>query len=226
VLYRAIKEDLFPQDKNPFFRFKLKSAKTKKAKLDEEEVKRLEDLELTEGSTLWHVKNYWLFSFYCYGVRFSDMATLKWTNIHKDRLQYSMNKTGNSTDLQMRSVALKIIELYKYRKTKKSTNGFVFPILDDGFDYSDVFFLKRKISSCNAKLNKSLKTVAEKAKIDKPLSFHIARHTFSDIARKKNVNLYTVSKALNHSSLKITENYLNSLDTDSVDRELRQALGE
>ena len=52
------------------------------------------------------------------------------------------------------------------------------------------------------------------------LSFHVSRHTFADIARKKigkSFGIYEISKMLGHSSIKVTENYLNSFDQDSVD---------
>ena len=47
VYYRAVKEEIIPQDKNPFFTFKLKTDKnTKKEKLTSEEVKEIENLDL------------------------------------------------------------------------------------------------------------------------------------------------------------------------------------
>ena len=52
--------------------------------------------------------------------------------------------------------------------------------------------------------------------------FHIARHSFADIARQKKANVYDISKALGHSSLKITENYLSKFDTASQDATMKQ----
>ena len=51
---------------------------------------------------------------------------------------------------------------------------------------------------------------------------HISRHSFANIARQKNANVYDISKALGHSSLKITESYLSKFDTQSQDETMKQ----
>lgn len=51
---------------------------------------------------------------------------------------------------------------------------------------------------------------------------HIARHSFANIARQKNANVYDISKALGHSNLKITETYLSKFDTTSQDATMKQ----
>ena len=55
-----------------------------------------------------------------------------------------------------------------------------------------------------------------------PCIFHMARHSFANIARQKNANVYDISKALGHSSLKITESYLSKFDTQSQDETMKQ----
>lgn len=52
--------------------------------------------------------------------------------------------------------------------------------------------------------------------------FHCARHSFANIARQKKANVYDISKALGHSSLKITESYLSKFDTTSQDATMKQ----
>ena len=60
------------------------------------------------------------------------------------------------------------------------------------------------------------------AKIEKKVSMHIARHSFANIARQKNANVFDISKALGHSNLKITETYLSKFDTTSQDATMKQ----
>lgn len=52
--------------------------------------------------------------------------------------------------------------------------------------------------------------------------FHLARHSFANIARQKKANVYDISKALGHTSLKITETYLSKFDTTSQDETMKQ----
>ena len=64
--------------------------------------------------------------------------------------------------------------------------------------------------------------LAEMAGVTKKISMHIARHSFANIARQKKANVYDISKALGHSSLKITETYLSKFDTTSQDATIKQ----
>ena len=47
---------------------------------------------------------------------------------------------------------------------------------------------------------------------------HAARHSFANIARQKNANVYDISNALGHSDIKVTEAYLSQFDYQSQDK--------
>jgi len=65
----------------------------------------------------------------------------------------------------------------------------------------------------NAKLNAYLKEVADICGINKHLTFHIARHTFTTTVTLNNgVPIESVSKMLGHKSIKITQIYAKILD--------------
>ena len=49
------------------------------------------------------------------------------------------------------------------------------------------------------------------------INYHVSRHSFADYARQKDVDLYSISKALGHASFKTTETYLKGFDNDAVD---------
>ena len=82
--------------------------------------------------------------------------------------------------------------------------------------------LLNQVYSKNTLLNRNLKKIAADAGIDKPLSFHISRHTFASIARQKAVPSKVVQEALAHSSLTTTERYLHSFSTEEVDNALQK----
>lgn len=72
----------------------------------------------------------------------------------------------------------------------------------------------------NAKLsmyNKELKLLQSLCNINKKLSSHISRHSFSDLSRKLGVSIYDISKSLNHQDLSTTQHYLDSSDNTSVE---------
>ena len=93
------------QADNPFFQFKVSEPRGKRDKLSIEDLQAIEDLDLEGGSLIWHVRNYFLFSFYCAGVRFGDMAKMKRSNVVANgsgpRLEYQMSKTGNGKSLKL-----------------------------------------------------------------------------------------------------------------------------
>ena len=66
-------------------------------------------------------------------------------------------------------------------------------------------------------INDNIKMIASKAGIKTNISFHIARHSFSEACRASNISIYDISKALGHSSIKVTETYLKGFDDLAVD---------
>ena len=70
----------------------------------------------------------------------------------------------------------------------------------------------------NVKYNLYLKTVAQYAGIDKPLSTHWARHTGATLLINEGVDAQIIKKICGHSSVKITEQiYAELLDETVVD---------
>jgi integrase/recombinase XerD len=209
---RALREGVIDQIVSPFSNFKLKQGKPSKDRLIETEIAKIEELDLKQSSLLDNVRNAFLFSFYNAGIRISDILLMTWDNIKDDRLIYTMYKTNRVHSMKLKDKPLAILSKYK-----SSGNSFIFPFFSDKYDYSDPLYLHNQLGSKTALVNKYLKEIAIKAKLNKTITTHTARHSFADLARKKTDNLYNISKALGHSSLKITEYYLASFDDQAVD---------
>lgn len=218
IFNKAIQNGLIDYNLSPFRIFKIKYGRSNKDRLTLEEIIKIEDLELTPGTLISHVRNVFLFSFYNAGIRISDLLMLKWQNIQNGRLAYTMYKTNRDHSLLLKDKPLAILDQYRNDDTKKE--DYIFPFFKNNIDYSDPLFLHNQIGAKTALINKYLKQIATKAEIDKNITTHTARHSFADIARKKEKNLYNLSKALGHSSLKVTESYLASFDDDAVDQTL------
>jgi integrase len=214
----AIQEEIIPPSVNPFTRYSPKSERpSEKTKLAIADIKRIQDLDLSPGSWKWHSRNYFLFSFYCAGIRFGDLCLLKWNNIHNGRLVYQMTKTGHGKNVKLLPPALEILQHYEDDRDPES---YIFPLLPANKDLSDPFDLKKAISSKNVLVNKFLQAIGRLAEIQEHITFHVSRHSFADYARKKNMNLYSISKALGHSDLKITQQYLKSFDEETLDEDM------
>lgn len=238
LVNRAIKLDLLPFEKNPFLKFKYKGVPTFKEKLDEEEIKKIMALDFPKGSLIWNVRNCFLFSFFCAGIRAGDLLQLRWSNITSDgRINYTMNKNSKNRDMVLVPQALEILKNYVSHESKPT--DYIFPFLDPRAEYAKYTTvyeqktmvpmlrteLYRRISAKNALLNKYLKKIAEKAEITKNLSFHIARHSFAKIAKESEVDNSIIKELLAHSSLAVTERYMGNFDTKKTDNALKSLFG-
>ena len=61
-------------------------------------------------------------------------------------------------------------------------------------------------------INKVISKWADKARINKYVTFHTSRHTYATMLLTKGADLYTVSKLLGHSEIKTTQIYAEIID--------------
>jgi integrase/recombinase XerD len=193
-----------------------------KTRLTIEQIEAIENLDLKMNSQLWHTRNYFLYAFYNAGIRFGDVCTLKWSNIVDGRLVYRMLKTNHQKSIKQSDVHETI--LLHYRPKKISPDSYIFPLIRKSHPNS--FELKKEISSRNVVVNKNLKKIAKMAGIETNVSFHVARHSFSQYALKKGIDLYSISKALGHTDIKITQEYLASFDEEILDKSMEGLFGK
>lgn len=231
LLNVSVKEKYISLEDNPFIHFRLKGLKTTKEKLEESEIKAIEGLELPSGSLLWHCRNYFLFSYYCAGIRCGDVIQMKWYNIVEggNRIKYVMDKNNKERNLILVDEAKSILK--HYFKPSAKPADYIFPLLDSSAEYAkeDILTMKpgikRKlldlVGAKNALINKELKKLATLAGIEKNLTFHISRHSFANVAKKAGTDSRKIQKLLAHSNLNITEGYMGSFDTSENDMALK-----
>lgn len=193
-----------------------KSSETNKHALSIQQLEAIEQLDLKKGSNLWHTRNFFMFSFWNAGIRFTDLAFLRWENIRDGRLIYQMGKNEKVKDIQLLPQANKILGYYR-DETKKSSD-FIFPILP--MQEMTLTGYRKKAASANATINLRLKEIQKAAKIQTNISFHIARHSFARWAQANKMDLDFIGKALAHSKRTTTERYLNSLAEYNIDDQM------
>jgi len=210
----AISEDLFPPEKNPFLKYKLKTEKTVKEFLTEEEIARIEKLKLEKNSMRNHHRNIYIFATYAGGLRISDILQLKWSDYDGERVLITTQKTNNTVSIKLPQKAKEIIE--EYIEDDSNKEHYIFPFLRNDIEYSNAALFKA-ISSHTAYTNTDLKKIAKMAEIDKKIHFHTSRHTFATRALKKGMRIEYVSKLLGHSSIKTTQVYAKIVNKDLDD---------
>ena len=179
-----------------------------------------------------------MFAFFSGGIRFIDLAYLKWDNIQNGTLKYTMSKTTKTLEFELLPPAAKILEYYEPAEPGK----FIFPILPDGIEDANIETQKKVLSAKNALVNKYLVKIQERAGIwqkeikvkdettgeikttviNSPrLSMHISRHSFAYYAMRNGMTLFEIQAMLGHSSAVITETYLKSLSPETISAALK-----
>jgi integrase/recombinase XerD len=224
ILNLAIDRGVLDDKHNPFKRIKLKTEESKKDYLTEKELLQIEELELNPNHKISLHRDMYVFAAYTGGLRISDILLLKWENFDNERIEFKVKKTKRNQVVKLPNKAIKIIEKYKEKaklegKGKIRKSGYIFPILNPNEDLNNPILLLNRISSSTAYINKDLKTIAERAKVNKNISFHTSRHTFATLALKKGMRLEYVSKIMGHMALKETQIYAKI-----VNEELEKAM--
>jgi site-specific recombinase XerD len=189
----AVKRGILKFD--PFYDVKIKLKEQQRLYLVENEIQAIAELkDLPERLDL--VKDIFLFSCYT-GLAYIDIQKLKIENVQigvdgKKWLFTSRQKTNINSNIPLLTPAEKIIE--KYSSTLSTRKGLL-PI------YS------------NQKMNAYLKEISTLAKVNKTITFHVARHTFAtSITLANGVTIESVSKMLGHKNMRTTQHYAKIVD--------------
>ena len=185
-------------DKNVLFGYKCPVKESKREYLTQDELQRVMDKEI-HIDRLSEVRD--IFVFCCHtGYAYKDAAQLTpdhiGTGINGRKWIYtSRQKNDNVSNVPLLDQAMQIIEKYKDHPICVSKNR-ILPM------------------KSNQKLNAYLKELADICSISKPMTMHIARHTFATTVLLSNgVSMEATSKMLGHSSLKTTQIYGKILET-------------
>jgi integrase len=189
-------------DRNPFHAYQLKFDKVEREYLTKDELARIEAKKFNIVR-LQVVQD--LFVFSCYtGLAYIDVFNLTPANLIEKSannfwISTNRQKTNEPVRVPLLPKALAIIEKYKGHP-QALAEGKVLPTLS------------------NQKLNSYLKEIADMCDITKPLTFHIARHTFATTVTLTNgVPIETVSKLLGHSKLTTTQIYAKVVESKLTD---------
>ncbi len=142
---------------------------------------------------------------YYQGLRAGEVLKLKWQNISFENKTITLenNKSGLDKHLPLSSQALAILK-NQYDNFKRENNDIVFP---------NIFGEIRKSSF------KVWKPIRNAAKVRECFRCHDLRHNAASRMIQAGASLYTVSKLLTHSDVRITERYAHLQQDD-----LRKAL--
>ncbi|MDO6759162.1 site-specific integrase [Tamlana sp. 2_MG-2023] len=183
--------------KDPFIHWKAKLKIVDREFLTSDEIQRIVEKDFSTDR-LNQVKDIFIFSCFT-GLAYADVKKLTKNDIvigidGQNWIKTKRTKTDTRSNIPILSIPESIIDKYEVLQESLDTE-LLLPVLS------------------NQKMNAYLKEIADLCKINKNLTFHLARHTFATTVTLTNgVSIESVSKMLGHKSLRTTQHYAKILD--------------
>ncbi len=197
LLNEARKRDIVQT--NPFDRFRIQQMVSKKGFLTIEQLHKLEKMPLKRYED--KVRDAFLIGCYT-GLRFSDIVSLRNEHIAKGWLTKKMAKTGFIVEIP-------IAELFA---------GKMMQLIDK---YDGNIERVTKALSNNSSVNKTLRNILDRIKVDPKITFHSSRHTFATHLGQIGVQMTTIQKLLGHQKLQTTQIY-SEVDRTAITNDLKK----
>ena len=207
AMYNRAVENGLVEQRFPFKHVYTGIDKTVKRAIPIMAIKRIKELDLALKPSLDFARDMFLFSFYTRGMSFIDMAFLKKSDLKNGFLSYRRRKTGQQLTIKWEKCMQEIIGKYTV-----SDGQYLLPIIklpgtNERKQYENALRL----------VNNKLKIIARIIQTPMPLSTYVARHTWANIAKSKNIPISIISEGMGHNSETTTRIYLSSLDTSLID---------
>ena len=198
--------------------------------LEEETGKRYlseEDLEKIKTGTLntetgEYTRKLFLFSYYCFGMSFIDMAYLTRENVKvinsHEYIEYKRQKIKHQKNVKPIQIPLtgnlkEILEWF--RANTLLTGDYLLPVVSRDYTGEKLY---KHIRDRYRRYSKNLKAMAEELNITSiKLTSYVSRHTMAMTLQNKEVQREVISQVLGHKDLATTNVYLDSFKTDVID---------
>lgn len=115
VLDSAIKANYVNYLRHPFTAIEYKNVKVNKSALTEDELNKILNTSISESHYLFNTRNCFVTQVFLQGMRVSDLQLLKYSNIVKDNVEYSMFKTGTFMSVYISDIVWNIF-IYQFKK--------------------------------------------------------------------------------------------------------------
>lgn len=220
VFNHAISEKLIDPKQYPFNEkninnyFNIQSSAKSKRALTFEEFEKLKSCRSLLTNAQKEAFDYFMLSYLFNGANLRDIAGLKFSDIdsHDNTITFNRNKSSRKKKIDKEIVVVmsdqikKIIEL---RGNKNDSQDYIFPIFS-GQEQNEVektIVVKNKTHLWR----KKWKIIAKTAGVRPDLTYQMARHTYATIAQLNNIPIEEISKAMGHSSIQQTKDYIATL---------------
>lgn len=203
----------FATKQNDRGKYKIKTGPGKKADaLTVEEIQAFINTSPIEHTAEWKAKLIWMFSFYCQGMNFRDIALLQYQDVGFDAIRYIRKKTKDteSNDERMEVPLSDPIReiIVKIGNPDKRPTAYVFEMISNGMDpkkQDDI--IRQGIKHTN----KWLTSLCKESKLPR-ITTYTARHSYANLLKQSGESVELIRELLGHSDIRTTEAYLKRFD--------------
>lgn len=169
-----------------------------------------------------------IFSFYCYGMSYIDMANLTKDNIiienGKEYIIYKRhktehNKSANFIKIYLNEVLKALLDWF-YRNSKLLDNH-ILPLMSRHHEGEKLYGHQR---GRLAKYNNRLKKLAEELELPEKLTSYVSRHSMAMSLQNNGTPREIISQIMGHKDLKTTNTYLDSFGNDKIEEVINKSL--
>jgi len=220
----AIEADLAKRKNYPFGRRKyvIPASRNIKKALTGEDLKKIYGYK-TDCPKKSKARDMWLFMYFGNGMNPKDVALLQYKNIDEGYITFERSKVERTSASDAKQITFYITAdiqriINTWGNVYESPGTYLFPILEEGLNPLTESF---KIDYFIATTNKWMREVFKELDIQKKSSTIVSRHTVATHLKFAGASKEYIQESLGHSSIKTTENYL-----DSFEREIKKEFAE
>lgn len=211
VCHRAQKEGVAVLPENLFDNVYTGKARTCKRALPIDDIRRIASVE-PKSRKEQLARDMFIFSFITHGMAPIDMAHLRKGNVVVGKLTYRRHKTGSVISMEWIAEMQEIASRYE-----RDGSDYLFPLISsegaDGW---------REFKRSSQVINYHLRRLGKRLALPIHLTLYVARHSWATVAKSSGIPTALISDAMGHSSERMTQVYLGSIDVGRIDNANRK----
>lgn len=231
ILNRAILEkecsaNFYPFGKGGFCVSAL-DEETNKRYLSDDSLQKLMNRK-SKSKTREVARHLFLFSYFCYGMSYIDMANLTKKNIQmeggKQYIVYKRQKTKSSKGAKFIRIPINddLNRLLQWFKENTTLIGkYLLPIVSIDYNGEKLYEHQRRRL---AKYNNNLKNLAEEFELPEKLTSYVSRHSMAMTLQEDGTPREIISQIMGHRDLKTTNTYLDSFSNSLIENITNKSL--
>lgn len=217
VLNKAILEKEYNASSYPFgkggFSISALEEETNKRYLSDSSLNRLMST-ISKSRTNEVARRLFLFSYFCFGMSYIDMANLKKSNIQieggKNYIMYKRQKTKHNKGSKFIKISINsnLVALIEwFRDNTVLIDEYLLPIISIDCEGEKLYDHQRRRLAI---YNKHLKSLAKELELPEKLTSYVSRHSMAMTLQEDGTPREIISQIMGHKDLRTTNTYLDS----------------